>query len=403
MTGKLTWRNLWRNRRRTIITMASISFAVVLAIVIKSLQQGVFDNLIKNVVGFYSGYIQVHKKGYQDEQVLENSFVLTDSLLKKIQQPSVNAVVPRIESFALASTGNTSKGCMVVGTDPEKENQLTSLKSKLISGAYFNKDENAALIAEGLARRLNLSVHDTIVLLGQGYEGTIAAAKYAIKGIVKFAQPDLNNGLVYLPLTTAQQFLSAEHIVTSIALAIDDPEDLDAIQGSVATELGDAYEVLTWKQMIPDIENHMRADAAVLYVWTGILYLIIAFGIFGTILMMTAERRYEFGMLIAIGMKKVKLGKMLIAETILISICGTAAGMLLSFPVVLYLQQNPIRFSGARARAYEQFGFEAIFPAIFNGNIFLSQTLIVLIIAIVIGIYPLWHISRLNPVMAMRK
>lgn len=403
MTGKLTWRNLWRNRRRTIITMASISFAVVLAIVIKSLQQGVFDNLIKNVVSFYSGYMQVHKKGYQDEQVLENSFILSDSLLKKMQQPSVNAVVPRIESFALASTGNTSKGCMVVGTDPEKENKLTALESKLIAGEYFRKDEHVAMIAEGLARRLNLSVNDTIVLLGQGYEGAIAAGKYAIKGIIKFGQPDLNNGLVYLPLSTAQQFLSAENIVTSIALAIDDPENLDAIQRSVTSVLGFEYEVLTWKQMMPDIENHMRADAALLYVWTGILYLIIAFGIFGTILMMAAERRYEFGMLVAIGMKKIKLGKMLISETILISICGTAAGMLLSVPVVIYLQQNPIRFSGARAKAYEQFGFEAVFPAIVNGNIFLSQALIVLLIALIIGIYPLWYIRRLNPVMAMRK
>jgi ABC-type lipoprotein release transport system permease subunit len=403
MTEKLTWRNLWRNRRRTIITMASITFAVVLAIVIKSLQDGVFDNLVKNVVSFHSGYIQVHKKGYHDEQVLENSFVLFDSLIKKIEQPSVKAAVPRIESFALASTGNITKGCMVVGTDPKKENALTSLKSKLIDGEYFNKDQNLALIAEGLAKRLNLSVNDTIVLLGQGYQGAIAAGKYPIKGIVKFGQPQLNDGLVYLPLITAQNFLSAENIITSIALAIDDRENIDIIQQSVASKLGNEYEVMTWKQMMPDIENHIRADAAGFYVWTGILYLIIAFGIFGTILMMTAERRYEFGMLIAIGMKKIELGKMLIAETILISIWGTLAGMLISVPVVLYLQKNPIHFTGERAKAYEQFGFEAIFPATFDGNNFLSQALVVLILALIIGVYPLWYVSRLNPVAAMRK
>jgi len=403
MTGKLTWRNLWRNRRRTIITMASISFAVVLAIVIKSLQDGVFDNLIKNVVSFYSGYIQVHKKGYHDEQVLENSFTLSDSLIKKIEQPAVKTIVPRIESFALASTGNTTKGCMVVGTDPGKEDELTSLKSKLISGTYFIKDENAAMIAEGLARRLNLSVNDTIVLLGQGYQGAIAAGKYPIKGVIKFGQPQLNDGMVYLPLVTAQDFLSAENIVTSIALAIDDPQNLDTIQQSVASKLDDEYEVMTWKQMMPEVQNHMKADAAGFYVWTGILYLIIAFGIFGTVLMMTAERKYEFGMLIAIGMKKVKLGKMLIAETILISISGTLTGMLISVPVVLYLQKNPIQFTGNRAKAYENFGFEAIFPAIFNGNIFLSQAFIVLTIALIIGIYPLWRVSRLDPVKAMKK
>lgn len=403
MIEKLTWRNLWRNRRRTIITMSSITFAVMLAVVMKSLQDGVFNNLVKNVVSFYSGYIQVHKKGYQEEQVLENSFILSDSLIKRIEQPSVNEVVPRLESFALASTGNTTKGCMVVGTDPEKENRLTALKSKLIQGAYFNNSENVVLIAEGLAKRLNLSVNDTTVLLGQGYQGTVAAGKYTVKGIVKFGQPQLNDGIVYLPLPAAQNFLSAENIVTSLALAIDDPSDLDIIQKTISLKTGNKYEVLTWKQMMPDIENHIHADEAGFYIWTGILYLIIAFGIFGTVLMMTAERRYEFGMLIAIGMKKIRLGRMLIAETVLISICGTAMGMLISLPVVLYLQKNPIRFTGRMAKAYEQFGFEAIFPARFNTNIFLSQSIVVLILALIIGIYPLWHVSRLNPVTAMRK
>jgi ABC-type lipoprotein release transport system permease subunit len=312
-------------------------------------------------------------------------------------------VVPRIESFALSSTGKITKGCMIVGTDPGRENALTSLKNKLIHGAYFNEDENVALVAEGLAKRLNLSVNDTIVLLGQGYRGTIAAGKYPVKGIVRFGQPQLNDGLIYLPLAAAQNFLNAEKIVTSVALGIDDPENLSAIQQSIAAQLGDVYEVMTWQQMMPDIENHMRADAAGFYIWTDILYLIIAFGIFGTILMMTAERRYEFGLLIAIGMKKIRLGKMLIGETILISICGTVTGMLISIPVVLYLQKNPIHFSGDRAKAYENFGFEAIFPATFDGNIFVSQALVVLVIALIIGIYPLWHVSRLNPVAAMRK
>ena len=108
-------------------------------------------------------------------------------------------------------------------------------------------------------------------------------------------------------------------------------------------------------------------------------------------------------MLIAIGMKKFRLGTMLVIETILISICGTAIGMIISAPIVLYLKSYPIRFSGQMARAYEQFGFEPIFPASFNPNIFATQGIIVLIIALIIGAYPLWHIKRLNPVTAMRK
>jgi putative ABC transport system permease protein len=403
MINKLTWRNLWRNKRRTIITIASISFAVLLAIVMKSLQDGVFDNLVKNVVGFYSGYIQVHKNGYWNEQILENSFTLNDSITGKLKQPHVKAVVPRLESFALASSGNTTKGCMVVGTDPVKENALTLLQSKLVSGSYINGSDEAVLIAEGLAKRLNISTGDTIVLLGQGYQGNIAAGKYPVKGIVKFAQPQLDGELVYLPLALAQQFLSAENMATSLVLALDDPNNQQIVEQQLQQTISKDYEVMTWQQMMPEIENHIKADAAGLYVFTGIFYIIIAFGIFGTILMMTAERKYEFGMLVAIGMKKIRLALMLLSETLLISICGTAVGILASVPVVLYLEKNPIQLSGEMASAYEQFGFEAIFPAIFSVDILVSQSAVVFMIAILIGLYPLWFVKKLNPVIAMKK
>jgi ABC-type lipoprotein release transport system permease subunit len=231
----------------------------------------------------------------------------------------------------------------------------------------------------------------------------MAAAKYPVKGIVKFAQPNLNDGLVYLPLNTAQNFLSAENRITSLALSVERPSEIEAIQKSISMIVGNEYEVLTWKELMPGIENHIRADAAGFNISIGILYLIIAFGIFGTLLMMIAERKYEFGMLIAIGMKKFRLGTMLLIETILISVCGTAIGMIISAPIVLYLKRYPIRFSGQMARAYEQFGFEPIFPASFNPNIFITQGIIVLIIALIIGAYPLWLIKRLNPVTAMRK
>ncbi len=403
MIEKLTWRNLWRNRRRTTITMASVTFAVVLAIVMQSLQAGVFNHLQKSIISFYSGYLQVHRKGYQDEQIIENSFTASDSLMKKIAWSGVKYMVPRLELFALASNGNTTRGCMVVGTDPENEDRLTTLKSKIIQGTYFTATEHTALISEGLAKKLNLSVNDTLVLLGQGYQGTLGAGKYNIRGVVQFGQPKLNEGLVYLPLKTAQNSFNAEDILTSVALGLDDPADLEIIQKNLVANLGDPYEVLNWKQMMPDVENHMKVDTASFYVYAGILYLVIAFGLFGTVLMMIAERKVEFGMLIAIGMKKTKLGGMLIAETLLISISGAVLGMGISFPVVWYLEKKPIRFSGEFAKAYEQFGFEAIFPAILKTEIFISQSVIVLVMALLIGIYPLWHVSRLDPVTAMKK
>ena len=404
MIGKLTWRNLWRNKRRTIITMASVSFAVVLAVLMQSLQKGVFDNLIKNVVSFYSGYLQVHKKGYWDEQVMENSFVLKDSLLSKAGQVAgVQTVVPRIESYALASSGSITKGCMVCGTDPLGEDKLTQLSGKLIKGNYFSAESNSVMIGAALAELLGLTVNDTLVLLGQGFQGSLAAGKYPVSGILRFGSPQLNESMVYLPISAAQGFLGAEGMATSLALEITDLNLLESIQQEMAASIGPLYEVMTWKEMMPDIENHIRADSAGFYIWTGILYLIIAFGIFSTLLMMTAERKYEFGMLVAIGMKKIRLGLMLLAETFMITIMGTLFGLLLGLPLVWYFRENPVRFSGQVAKAYEQFGFEPIFPTVLDPKIFITQALIVFGLAFLIGLYPVWSAGRIDPVKAMKK
>lgn len=404
MILKLIWRNLWRNSRRTLITMASIAFAVLFAVLMKSFQNGVFNNLIKNVVGYYSGYVQIHQNGYWNEQVLDNSFELKNTLTAQLQEnPQIKEIVPRLETFVLASKGNTTKGCLLVGTDVVRENNLTQLKSKLIKGAYFEKNEEAVLLAEGLAERLNVSVNDTIVLFGQGFHGVMAAGKYKIKGIVHLASPAMNDAFVYLPLVATQYFLSAENRLTSISLGIDNPENTDAIVQNLKNGIGQQYEVMPWQVMMPEIANHIKADGFSFYIFSGILYLIIGFGLFGTVLMMTTERKYEFGMLIAIGMKKTKLELILLGETVLITFFGVLLGFILSLPLVIYLKERPIRFGGEIAKVYEQFGFEALFPTDVDQSIFFTQSFIVLAMAIVIGLYPLWHIRGLDPVKAMKK
>ena len=401
---KLIWRNLWRNGRRTSITVASIVFAVLFSILMQSYKNGVFNNLIKNVVGYYSGYIQIHKNGYWDEQVVDNCFELKEEVINKIKKiPDVEEVVPRIETFILISKGSTTKGCMLIGTDLMKENKLTRLQNKLCKGVFSDTNKRGALISEGLAKRLNLFVNDTIVLFGQGYHGAMAAGKFKIVGMVKFSAPTINNSLLYLPLLATQELLSAEKKVTQFALKISDSKNVSATKNSILKILSNEYEVMDWEEMMPEISNHIKADAISFSVFIGILYLIIAFGLFGTILMMITERKYEFGMLIAIGMKKNTLRLILIGETFLIAILGVIIGSLISFPLVVYLEKNPLKFGGDLAKAYERFGFEAIFPTELSFKVFFVQSLIVLLMSFIIGLYPLFYVGKIDPIKAMKK
>ena len=400
---KLAWKNMWRNRHRTIVTMSAISFAVILSIVTSSLKDGVFNNLVKNVVSFYTGYIQVHKQGYWDEQILDNSFEETDSLNQKFKnETNVKAVTSRLESFALASSEDITKGCLVIGIQPESENQITLLKSKLIHGSYLIDSVNAVMLSQGLSKRLKLTVGDTIVLIGQGYHGSTAAGKYLIKGVVKFGSPELNDKVLFMPLRTTQEFYGATGMITSQVFSLKETKKLGVAALTIRSALGPGYEVLTWEQMIPDVKQHIETDSNNMKYVQGILYMLICFGIFGTLLMMMVERKFELGMLVAIGMKKTTLIFLLLAESLLTVFSGCITGMIASIPLVLYLYRYPLKMGGETAKAYERFGFEAIFPASTEASIFIDQALVVLIIGLLLSLYPVYKVIRLNPITAMK-
>jgi putative ABC transport system permease protein len=405
MLGKLAWRNLWRNRNRSLITMASVFFAVILSTLIASLQAGVFDHLIKNVVSFYSGYIQVHAKGYWDERTLENTFESSFDLITHIKkQKGITEVAGRLESFALVSGDSLTKGCAVIGIEPEVDDKIIQLESKIINGNYLNgNDDTSVLIPLGLAKRLDLGVNDTILILGQGYQSTTAAGKFLIKGILKFGSPELNDGMLFMALNQAQNLYSAEKRLTSLVIGIINPNELEKIRATLKNTLDSSYEVLTWGEMMPDIKQHIESDSKGKYIYSGVLYMLVAFGIFGTLLMMLAERKFEFGMLLAIGMKKRELNLVVLMEAILVCFVGCATGILVSYIIALYLKVKPIKLTGSVANIYEKFGFEAVFPASTKWSIFIQEGLIVLVIALILSLYPLFKIYKLNAVEAMRK
>jgi ABC-type lipoprotein release transport system permease subunit len=403
MLFKMAWRNIWRNRRRTFITAASILFAVLFASFMDSLQRGAWDNMINNVVNYYFGYVQVHQNGYWEEQSIDKAFLLADSLEQVGAVEGVEAVLPRLESFALAAAGETTSGVLVAGILPNVENKMTDLENRLVEGEYLTESDEAVLVASGVADKLGLALGDTLVLISQGYRGVNAAGKYPIKGIAKFGSPDLNKQMVYLPLPAAQYFYGAPGLATSLALKLGGQEDIKPVVAALRTQLDtSAYEVMDWEELLPDLVQARELDTAGNVIVYFILYMIIAFGIFGTILMMSKEREYEFGVLISIGLQRWQLALSVWVEVILLGVLGALSGILLSMPIVYYFKVNPIRFGGEMASSLEKFGFEPIFPATFDMQIFMTQALYVFILTAVLALYPIFKIRKLQPVQAMR-
>ena len=399
----LAWRNLWRNKKRTLIAAASVFFAVLLSLTMRSMQNGYYDYMIDASVRMYTGYIQVHGKNYWEKKSLDESMVLDKEHLTKLKNvKGVTLTVPRFETYTLISYGNKTKVVQVTGINPELENQLTNLKKKIVSGNYLSDSSKGIILAQGLAEILKAQVGDTVVIYGQGYHGVTAAAQIPVIGTVKFTIPELNKSFTYLSLPYAQWLFSAPDRLTSLSIMIDNPKNVDEIKTKIRKIFNNSYEVMDWAELSPELVQSIQIDNASGIIMLGILYVIIAFGIFGTIMMMTAERVKEFGILISVGMKKWKLELVTIFETLFISFVGVLSGIIISIPLLLYLHANPIPLTGEYAEAILAFGYEPILPFSVNPGIFFAQFWTVLAIALVSAIYPILYIRKLQPVKALR-
>jgi len=466
---KLAWRNIWRNRRRTMITVASVFFATFFALLMRSLQLGSYSLMFRNAIESYSGYIQVQQEDFWDNQVIDNSFEASpalDSLL--LANDKVKGLVPRLESFALASSGPLTRGVLVLGVDPAKEQEMNGLEDKIVKyrltpealailknnseipdkvkkvldlfenkaystdarlqldlgisdreaekllpiikeasvfkGKEMKTGEPGAMLGVRLASYLGLEVGDTIVLIGQGYHGTTAAGKYEIKGLIRQPVPDLDSRVVYLPVDICQSLYNAEGNLSSMVLQLTDTRDkaVAATKEELQGEISAPYRVIDWKKMNELMIQQMDADNKSGMIMIGILYLIIAFGVFGTVLMMTAERRREFGVLVAIGMQKKKLSGVLAIEMFYIGFLGIMSGILAALPVIIFGYYHPIRFHGSMAKMFEDYGFDPVMAFNWIDTYFLWQAVVVTIIVFIAMLYPVIKIRRIEVINALR-
>jgi len=402
---RIAWRNLWRNKRRTLITAASVFFAVWFALIMRAFQLGSYELMVNNIVHAYSGYFQVHAKGYWDDKVLNNGFITTPELEQKLDSVSgIEGYAPRLESFALASYGMQTKGVMVNGVNPEAENGLTSLRKKMVGGRYLRQDDSGALVSQRLAGFLKIGVGDTLVILGQGHHGASAAGIFPVRGIVHFPSPDLDSRLVYISLPAARSLFNADRMLTSIAFNVRDPGNYNKVAAHLRKKIDPGvYEVMTWDQMMPDVVQQIKADSASGLIMLGILYMIVGFGIFGTMLMMLNERTREFGMMIAIGMQKGRLMRIMITETLFLGLLGIVAGVLAALPLIYYFYVNPIPLSGDMAESTIRMGFEPLMPTAWHASFFIAQSMVVLTIIVAVMLLPVSRIRRLKVMNAMRR
>ncbi len=429
MLIKLAWRNLWRQKRRTILTAMALALALVLSLFMRSMQEGSYANNIENSAKFSTGLIQLQHVEFEESQSIEDLLPATDEFIAAARKlDDVERILPRLESFALAAAGDKSKGIMVLGVMPALEDEYSSISDKVVEGEFIKADDKSVLIGQGLADYLSLTVGDELVLYGQGYRGQTAAGLYKIKGIVHFPLPQLDNLLIYMPLPLSQTLFSTGEQVSAWVI---DTRDLTRLEQTMAdlkreysatllkntslnsSEQSSQYSSLykngksqvnvrDWEDLAPEMAQQIAMDKAGGIFMMYLLYGVVGFGLFATILMMTLERYREFGVMMATGLVRTKLLGLVVLESSFISLLGVTIGLALGTPLVVWFHYHPIQLTGETAQMMLELGWEPILPMLLSPWLFIDQILIVLGLMLLCLLYPLWRIFRLDLVTALK-
>ena len=405
---KMAWRNIWRNPRRTMLTICAIAFASLLLVFMLSFQFGSYETMINTSVKIQTGHLQVQAEAYQEKKNIR--LVVPDPA--KIAQvidsiPTVAAYTFRGQAFSLISSNERTYGVAVTGIDPIGEAQVSRLKSLIREGAFLSKeDTHQALVGKLLARNLRVKLGDELTLIGQGRDGSIAATVVQVKGIFSSGISEFDRSAIQIPLQTFQDVYSMQGAVHEVVIIADALRNIAAIKTAIqaglsSLKLKKPLTVLDWDELMPGLRQSIEMDLVSGLIFYLLLVLVVAFSILNTFLMAIFERTREFGVLMAIGTTPGRLTKVLLIESMTLTFIGIIAGILIGSLITLYFQAHGIDISGA-SELLSQFGITGrIYPKLS----WLSATsgpLAVLIITFFAALYPAIKVRMLRPVEAMR-
>lgn len=401
---KLAWRNIWRNSRRTFITVASVFSAVLFSILTTSLSEGSWNKLMDNLLRTQVGHLEIHGKGYWENKSIDNYMTMDSMTIERLRTlPHITNVSPRIETFAMASSDKVTKGAGIVGIDPRQEDLKSSLSQRVVKGSYLRPNDDGVLLGKGLSDYLQVEVGDTLALMGQGYHGTNAIGLFPVRGVVSIIIPEMDKGFMYMTTSAAQAFINMPDGYSGMLISIDyDKNQADVFSSVQACIDTAAYDVLLWQEAMESLLTQSKANKVFSGIIMFILYVIVGFGILGTVIMMTNERRHEFGVVVALGMKRQTLAYTVSMELLFMTFMGTVLAILVCIPVTFYFSSYPFQLTGELARIALGYGMDPVIPMATSPHIYTKQALIVLLITCLTIIYPISKILHLKVNKAIR-
>jgi ABC-type lipoprotein release transport system permease subunit len=398
----LAWRNIWRNKKRSLIVIAAITAGLSCGLFASAVMYGMYDSLINTTIDRELGHIQIHSPKFEDEKIITDTIPDFQSVVSNIKNISeVSGISSRVIIEAMCSSPTSSRGVKITGIIPDEEKKVTSIHNQIIEGNYFESYiPSQIVIGKKLADNLDVKLKSKIVLSFQDFDGNIVYAAFRVTGIFKTESSIYDQSVVFINQRELFELLNQSAFSHEIVLRLKSFQQVD----SVFAKLSKSYSVLSvkdWKLLSPEIKIYYDILDIQLYFFMGIILFALLFGITNTMLMSVIERIREIGILIALGMKRSRIFVMIILETIALSLVGGIAGLIFGAIIIAIVSSTGINLS-AFTEGLSQFSISTVLYPVLPLTFYPILTLMIILSAIIAAIYPAIKAIKLKPATAIR-
>ncbi len=401
--GRMAWRNLWRNHRRTLIMLLAISVGVWAMIFMTALMRGMVDQMIEDGINALPGFVQIHNPQYRDDPSVENSLPRPETaLLDALNSEEVVAWSSRVRVPAMISSERDSRGVTLLGVDPVGEIALGFDPDSIIQGRFLTDSEDSGLIIGAkLLARLETDLGKRVVVMSQDPENNIADRGFRIVGVYEAKLAAQEEQFIYAGRSVVQSLLNIDTRVSEIAVRGDDYRDVTELLRLVKQAAGPDTEVQPWTELEPYLGLMMGVMDGFILVWIIVIFLALSFGLVNTLMMAVFERVREFGLMQALGMKPSAIRYQVLLESLILLSLGLLAGNVTAILTVL-----PIRDGidlTVVAEGMEMMGVTSmLYPALKTQDVLLANV-VVLFLGVLTSLLPAWRASQYSPVKAIAK
>jgi putative ABC transport system permease protein len=401
MLFKLAWRNIWRNKRKSLIVLGSVVVGMIAVIFYDGLDNGMLRQMLDNQISSSVSHIQIHKKGFNDNKVIKN-YIPDNLQVQNIvkNEKDIKAYSERVITFGLLSSATNSSGVYIYGIYPDMEAKVSNIKSSIVEGKFFPGGKRDIVIGKQLADKLGVGIGDKVVVMANTPNGSIGSDLFRVAGIFQTVSTDFDKTTIYIPIKTAQEMLDIDNHIYEYAIVLNDYHNVDKVKAELESKLNDKYEVLSYKDLLPMLIYQMDLYDQTMWIFYMIVGLALIFGIVNTMLMSVFERINEIGVLMAIGMKNSKIFLMFIFEAFMLGIIGTIVGLALGLLIHWPISISGINFS-IFSDALKSFGIGAVIYPYLSVSNTVILTIIIPFIAVIGALYPAYRAIKLEPIKAI--